>query len=228
MRMPTRAPIPWGRLLAVLREHYKRGEWRVPVLRDRGAEPFDVLVSTILSHRARDETTLRAFRQLKQTYPDAPSLANADPARLRSLIRPVGLPESKAKGLITMARAIVERHGGTVPSSMEDLLGLPMVGPKTASAVKVFGFEHPEIPVDTHIHRVVNRLGAVHTSSPEQTRVRLAEVVPRRFWGQLNPVLVQHGQNVCLARRPRCPLCPVSRWCSFPPRTSSFHGGERT
>ena len=227
MAPQTRAFIPWGRVLTVLQAHYDGGPWRVPVLRDRGVDPFNVLVSTVLSHRARDEATLRAFEQLRRVYPDAGALSRAKPGKVRELIRPVGLSESKAEGLIRLSRALVERFEGKVPSEYQALLSLPMVGPKTASAVEVFGFEHSAIPVDTHIHRVVNRLGAVSARYPAQTQQALAKVVPRRYWGLLNPVLVQHGQNICLAREPRCGVCPVQVWCDWYSRSTRQRRSSR-
>lgn len=198
-----------------MEEHYRGKGWRVPVLRERGADAFGVLVSTVLSHRARDEATLRAFRQLRREFPTPEVLSAATPSKVAQLIRPVGLSESKAEGLVELSRELVTRFEGKVPSSYEDLISLPMVGPKTASAVKVFGFEHDDLPVDTHIHRVANRLGVVTTKTPEQTRARLAEAVPREYWGLLNPILVQHGQNICLAQRPRCSECPIASWCDY-------------
>ncbi len=205
----------WGPVLRDLSRHYARGFWRVPVLRERGADPFHVLVSTVLSQRSRDEATLDAFHELSKVYPDARTLADAEPERVRALIRQVGLSKSKADGLILLANVLVLRFGGLVPRKYADLLTLPMVGPKTASAVIVFGFKDAAIPVDTHIHRVVNRLGVVHTSTPEETKDRLETLVPRRYWSLLNPVLVQHGQNICRARAPKCQECPVSTRCHW-------------
>lgn len=211
----SRRRLSWGPLLKALQDHYSSGTWRVPVLRERGADPFHVLVSTVLSHRTGDATTLRAFRRLHGAYPNTRSMAQADPRRVEEIIRPVGLSTSKAGGLVRMAQQIEGRFGGAVPPTYDELVSLPMVGPKTASAVEVFAFGRDAIPVDTHIHRVVNRLGAVTTATPEETRMMLTEVVPRRYWGLLNPVLVQHGQNLCSARAPRCGDCPVRPRCSY-------------
>lgn len=213
-RRRTRA-VPWGRVLKTLSNHYGTGQWRTPVLRERGAEPFHVLVSTALSHRARDKATLQAFIALMGEYPNANALARAKVASVLRLIRPVGLSEAKATGLVRLAKALVDDFEGKVPSSNEELLTLPLVGPKTASAVRVFGFERQDLPVDVHIHRVVNRMGVVTTTSLEQTQRALREVVPKRYWKWLNPVLVQHGQNVCLARKPRCGSCPIRGSCDW-------------
>lgn len=206
--------ISWGPLLRDIREFYAQGSWRVPVLRNRGTNPFRVLVSTLLSHRTRDEVTQRAAQRLLRSFPTPTQLAKAPLAKIESLIRDTGLAEQKARGLQAAARAIVEDYQGTVPHSERDLLNLPRVGPKTARAVLVFGFETPALPVDTHIHRVVNRLGVVSSKSPEETSDRLRTIVPRRYWKEVNPVLVQHGQNLCASRNPHCGVCPISDRCA--------------
>lgn len=205
--------ISWGPLLRDMRRFYLSGTWRVPVLRDRGADPFKVLVSTLLSQRTRDEVTERATRRLLEAYPTAKALARAPVTDIASLIREAGLSRQKAEGLRAAAKAIVEKHGGRVPRSEKELRELTRVGPKTARAVLVFGFEEPALPVDTHIHRVANRLGAVRTTSLEETGDQLRSVVPRRYWKELNPVLVQHGQNLCSAINPKCSDCPISDRC---------------
>lgn len=218
---PPPSWFPWKEVLSRLRRHYATGTWRVPALRERGVDPFAVLVSTVLSHQARDEATELAYCQLSEKYPDAKSLANANPKEVIELIRPVGLTESKGTGLIALSKELVEQFNGRVPEDYESLLKLPRVGPKTASAVLVFGFKVAAIPVDTHIHRVVNRLGVVVTERPEETQRALECSVPRHYWGSINPILVQHGQNLCSARAPKCPTCPVSAMCSYS-ATSGF------
>jgi endonuclease-3 len=219
---PTAAPrqraaptFPWSSALGTLRTFYNVGEWRVPVLRERGAPAFHVLVSTVLSHRSADSATLTAFHKLITRYPSPQALSKADRREVERLIRSVGIARNKAAGLISMASALVDRYEGSVPSDLEELLTIPMVGPKTAEAVRVFAFRKRAIPVDTHIHRVANRLGVVVTKSPLETQFALAGVVPRRFWGELNPVLVQHGQNLCSARAPKCGKCPISSLCDY-------------
>jgi len=205
--------VQWGSLLTCLRRFYATGEWRVPVLRERSADPYRVMVSTVLSHRTRDEVTERAALRLLDTYPTPSSLAAAPLPRILKLIREVGLAESKAKGLQESANILVRDYGGRVPSDEHELARLPLVGRKTASAILVFGYGKSAIPADTHIHRVVNRLGVVKTTNLVETSRALESVVPRKFWHLLNPTLVQHGQNICKALRPRCSECPISESC---------------
>lgn len=196
-----------------LERYYSRGTWRRPVLRQRGALPFLVLVSTILSHRTRDEVTARATLSLMGAFPTPLALSRATVPRVRSLIHEVGLSEAKATGLVKAARAIMKDHDGQVPLTEDDLLRIPLVGPKTAHAVLVFGHRMPGLPVDTHILRVTRRLGVVHGGTIKQAQEELAQAVPRRYWGLLNPILVQHGMNTCTPSRPRCVGCPIDQWC---------------
>jgi endonuclease III len=193
---------------------YHTGDWRVPYLRDHAESAFQVLIGTILSQRTRDANTDRASAALFARYPTAATLARAPLPELERLIRPVGFYRTKARNIRDCARALLLETGGAVPDDLDALLSLPGVGRKTANCVRVFGFAAPAIPVDTHVHRIANRLGVVRTRTPEETERRLEQVVPREYWIPLNPLLVQHGQNLCRPRNPKCGECPVVRICA--------------
>ena len=212
---PGRAPrgLPWGRILRALESAYSTGHWRVPALRARGADPFLVLVSTIVSQRTRDEVTERATLRLLARLPRPEDVARSRVSLIRSLIRDAGLGRTKAAALKRACQMITEEHGGSVPLLERDLLRLPMVGPKTAHAVRVFAHQRAGIPVDVHILRVVRRLGVARGSTITQVQRELAASVPQRYWKKLNPVLVQHGQNLCRSTHPRCEICPISQFC---------------
>jgi len=209
-----RPPFDYERLLDRLNALYGNGDWRVPYLRDHAENPFQVLIGTILSQRTKDANTDRASLALFARFPDAPSLARADVKQLEPLIRGTGFYRTKARAIRACAREILDRFDGTVPRTLEELLTLPSVGPKTANCVLVFGYGLPAIPVDTHVHRISNRLGIVRTKTPEETEAALRKVVPERFWIPINPLLVQHGQNLCRPRGPKCPDCPISGQCA--------------
>ena len=181
---------------------------------ERRENPYDVLVATILSQRTRDETTERVFQDVKGRWPDAVSLAAADEDELDAVIHSIGFHRAKARGLIGAARALLDRHDGEVPRSMDDLLELPMVGRKTANCVLVYGFAEPAIPVDTHVHRISNRLGWVETRMPEDTERALTEILPREHWLEINQLMVRHGKRVCHPQRPRCGKCQVTPHCA--------------
>jgi endonuclease-3 len=210
---PTRA-LDWEILLDRLSALYGRGDWRVPYLRDHAENPFQVLVGTILSQRTRDEATDVASARLFARFPDARSLARARPKEIERLIRACGFYRMKARIVRDCARELLDRFGGEVPRDLESLQTLPGVGPKTANCVLVFGYGLPGMPVDTHVHRIANRLGVVRTETPEETEAALRAVVPERYWLPINPLLVQHGQNLCRPISPRCPDCPVADLCA--------------
>jgi len=213
-RTPTARAFDWERLLDRLSQLYGTGDWRRPYLRDHAEDPFQVLIGTILSQRTRDANTDAASARLFARFPDATSLARAPRAEVESLIRVTGFYRVKARVLGRVARELLERFGGTVPRDYEALVSLPGVGPKTANCVLVFGYGIPAIPVDTHVHRIANRLGVVRTKSPEATEAALRERVDPRYWIPVNPLLVQHGQNLCRPNRPLCPECPIADQCA--------------
>ena len=210
----ARGPAFWETVLDRLSELYRTGDWRAPYLRDHAENPFQVLVGTILSQRTRDANTDVASAQLFARYPDAPSLARADPRSVERLIRPTGFYHVKARTLRACAQALLGRFDGEVPRSFEELTSLPGVGPKTANCVLVFGYSIPAIQVDTHVQRIANRLGVVRTRTPAETEARLRALVDPRYWIPLNPLLVQHGQNLCRPIGPKCGACPIVELCA--------------
>lgn len=207
-------PVRWERILDRLAETYGVGDWRQPYLREHAETPFQVLIGTILSQRTRDANTAVASAALFARYPDAPSLAAAAPADIEPLIRRTGFYRVKARAIRRCAQELVDRFAGEVPRELGELLTLPGVGPKTANCVLVFGHALPGMPVDTHVHRIANRLGAVRTRTPEQTEAALRRRLPRRYWIPINPLLVQHGQNLCRPRGPLCEQCPIIEECA--------------
>jgi endonuclease III len=178
-------------------------------------DPFRILIGTILSQRTRDERTSLATEQLFRRFKGPTELSRAPEAEVRELIRPVGFYNMKAKAVIKVAKKIVDEFGGRVPSDMESLLSLPSVGPKTANCVLVYGFDQPAIPVDTHVHRISNRLGLVDTKTPEQTEAQLVKVVPKRYWLDLNELFVRFGQTTCKPVGPRCGECTLRVRCRY-------------
>jgi endonuclease III len=206
--------LDWDVILDRLSDFYHTGDWRVPYLREHAENPFQVLVGTILSQRTRDANTDRASVQLFAKYPGPKELAAAPLPSLEKLIRSTGYYRTKARHIQATAQRIAERFGGQVPADRNLLLTLPGVGPKTANCVLVFGYGLPAVPVDTHVHRIANRLGLVRTKTPEQTEAEIVQKVPPQYWIPLNPLLVQHGQNICRPNRPLCDECPIREYCA--------------
>jgi endonuclease-3 len=193
-----------GEVVRVLRRSY-------PAEPQGAADPFRTLVATVLSQRTREEKTAEAARNLFAVFPDARSLAAASPAEVVSLIRPAGFYNQKAPTIIELARRLVADHGGLVPSDMDALLELPGVGRKTANCVLVYGYGVPAIPVDTHVHRISNRLGWVRTRTPEKTEEALRSCLPQRYWLDINELFVLFGRELCRPVGPRCPECALTR-----------------
>jgi endonuclease III len=180
-----------------------------------GGDPFRILIGTILSHRTKDENTTRATENLFSRYNTPEELASASPATVRKLIRPSGFYNMKTKNIMVASRQLVEQFGGVVPDNEEDLLKLRAVGRKTANCVLVYAFNKPAIPVDTHVHRISNRLGLVKTKKPEETEAALVKSVPKRYWIELNDLFVRFGQTTCKPIGPRCDSCTLTGTCEY-------------
>jgi endonuclease-3 len=190
-----------------------RGQYQLRVFENK--DPYRVLIRTILSQRTRDENTDRATAQLFAEYPTLEDVASATPEELEPLIRPAGFYHVKARRIIEVSQMLQEEYGGVVPEKMEKLLQLPGVGRKTANCVLVYAFQKPAIPVDVHVHRISNRLGLVFTKNPEQTEVELEKVVPRKYWIELNDLMVQFGQTICRPVNPLHEICPLADICAY-------------
>jgi endonuclease-3 len=181
---------------------------------DSREDPFQVLIATMLSAQTRDEVTHRAATRLFRIARTPLTMGALSIARIQRLIYPVSFYRNKARHVQAACRQIVERFGGRVPSTMDALLTLPGVGRKTANLVLILSHaSRNNICVDTHVHRISNRLGWVATRTPEQTELALYRVVPRRWWPKVNLLLVTWGQNVCRPVHPQCPACVVAPVC---------------
>jgi endonuclease-3 len=178
-------------------------------------DPYKVLVATVISARTREEQTTEVSARVFARYPDAHALARADERELYGLLEGSQYRETKAPRLIAMARILVEKYGGNVPDSVDALLELPGVGCKTANCVLIYAFEKPALCVDIHMHRITNRLGWVHTKTPDQTEKALERVMPKDCWAGSNRLFLQHGRAICTPGVPRCSVCPVRRWCAY-------------
>lgn len=176
--------------------------------------PFQLVVSTILSAQCTDERVNSVTPTLFKKYPTPQALAAAKQADVEKIIRSLGFFRAKATSLIGMAKGLVERFGGEVPKNLEDLITLPGVGRKTANVVLGTAFGIPTgVVVDTHVRRLSNRLGLTTSLNPEQIERDLMEVVPRSEWIDWSHSLIHHGRRICIARKPKCPECPLLPDC---------------
>jgi endonuclease III len=178
-------------------------------------DPFKILIGTILSSRTRDETTTKIVKTLFKRFKNAKELAEGNLEEVKQIIHSIGFYNVKAKRIIEVSQLIVKRFDGKVPNSIEKLLELPGVGRKTANCVLVYGFNKPTIPVDTHVHRISNRIGLVNTKTPEKTEIELNNIINKKYWLRLNNIFVMYGQNICLPVVPKCELCELKKMCKF-------------
>jgi len=202
------------RFMAIVADHYPH--WNVPsvTLVARGSrDPFAVLASTILSLRTKDEVTFPAAQRLLDQASTPEQMLALPEARIAELIYPVGFYLTKAKRLHQISRILVDRYGGKVPADLDLLLELPGVGRKTANLVLIEGFGLPAMCVDTHVHRISNRIGYVATTTAEQTEMALRATLPARHWKHYNEMLVAFGQAICKPVSPLCSQCPVAPIC---------------
>jgi endonuclease III len=178
------------------------------------SDPFELLVATILSAQTTDEGVNRVTPALFERYPDAKAMAGADSATVERLIQSTGFFRQKSRALIGMARALVERHGGQVPASMEDLVRLPGVGRKTANVVLGHALGVPGLAVDRHVLRVADRIGIASSTEPEEVERQLCQHLPPESWTVASDTLIAHGRLVCKPK-PLCDRCSVRRYCRF-------------
>ncbi|MGH7764664.1 MAG: endonuclease III [Candidatus Dormibacteraceae bacterium] len=177
------------------------------------ADPFQLLIATILSAQTTDRSVNLVTPELFRRYPTPTDLAGADPAVVETLIKPTGFFRVKTRTIIAASRKIVELFGGVVPNRMEDLVKLPGIGRKTANVILGVGFNVPGFAVDTHVTRLTNLLKLVATRDPVKIEHQVCSMVPKEEWTGLSLRLILHGRRVCVARRPRCEECVLNDFC---------------
>lgn len=175
--------------------------------------PLQLLVATILSAQCTDDRVNRVTPALFARYPDAAAFARADQAELERMIQSTGFFRNKARSIIACCRAIVEKHGGEVPGTMEELHSLPGVGRKTANVVLGNAFGVPGLVVDTHVQRLSRRMGLTAEKTPEKIEQDLMQVIPRKSWVAFGHQMIYHGRKVCKARKPNCTQCALGTFC---------------
>ena len=185
----------------------------------RYSNPFELLVSTVISAQTTDENVNRAAPELFARWPSAEDLAAANPEEVEAVIFSTGFYRQKTRSIIALAQELVERYGGEVPEQMDDLVTLKGVGRKTASVVLAEAFGRPAIAVDTHVRRITNRLELTRESDPARIEQDLKALAPKHEWRRLSMRIIQFGRDVCEARRPRCWECELHDLCPYCPKT---------
>jgi len=178
--------------------------------------PFQLLVATILAAQATDKQVNIITRELFKRAPNAESMSRMELDDIKSLVRSINYYNNKAKNILDVSRILLERYHGEVPDTREGLESLPGVGRKTANVVLSNAFNQPVMPVDTHVHRVSNRIGLVQTSKPEETECELMKIIPEAWVITFHHYLLLHGRYTCKAKKPECAHCSVSSICNYP------------
>ena len=195
------------------REYHKRRAPIVELIEQQTADPFCILVATILSARTKDETTAAVCARLFKIVREPHDFDRLSLAALQRLIFPIGFFRTKARHLKRLPAALDDLFGGRIPDDIDALCRLPGVGRKTANLVRAVAFDKPAVCVDVHVHRISNRLGLVKTKTPLETEMKLRASLPVRYWKTWNSYLVSFGQTVCTPRNPRCRQCPLLKFC---------------
>lgn len=200
--------------MAILRETMPAFEQPlIEAMGENGQTPFHILIATILSLRTKDTLTAVVAPRLFAVAGTPAAMLALSEERIAELIYPVGFYRTKARSIRQTCAILIERYGGAVPQTLEELLALPGVGRKTANLVLTAGYGLPGICVDTHVHRICNRWGYVRTRSPDETELALRAKLPAHYWLQINGLLVTLGQNICHPTSPKCSECPVAHGC---------------
>lgn len=202
------------RIITVLKKTIK--QWKVPIVTqvaEDGRDPFKVLISCILSLRTKDETTAAASRRLFKIADNPLNMLKIKKAVLEKTIYPVGFYRTKTQNIKSICKILLSKYNGRVPDEIDELLKLKGVGRKTANLVVTLGYNKPGICVDTHVHRISNRLGYTKTATPEKTEFELRKKLPQRHWITYNDLLVTFGQNLCRPISPHCSTCPIIKYC---------------
>ena len=198
----------------ILKEEIKN--YKVPVvelIEMQTKDPFKVLITTILSSRTKDRVTMKAARQLFSKVKKSQDLAKMTTKQIEKLIYPVGFYKTKAKHLKKFPKVLKQEFNNEIPKTLGELIKLPGVGRKTANLVLTVSFNKSAICVDTHVHKIMNRLGYLKTKNPFQTEMILRKTLPKDYWTTINSILVTFGQHTCTPISPFCSRCPVNKYC---------------
>lgn len=196
------------------KEFYVKGDTTLNRMKEtQEKNPFKILISCLLSLRARDETTERISRNLFQIADTPEKLIQIPLTELEKIIFSTGHYRKKAKTLHEVSLDLINRFNSQVPSTREQLLSIKGIGPKTANIVLSFAYNQPVLPIDTHCHRIPNRLGWLKTKTPEKTEIELMKILPKKYWREFNGIFVSFGRKICLPISPKCSICPINNYC---------------
>ncbi|MCK9595709.1 endonuclease III [Candidatus Pacearchaeota archaeon] len=202
------------KVMNILSEVYNSNEKTTLNRMRKKPDAFKILISCLLSLRVQDKGTEIASNNLFAVAQTPQEILNLPTKRLEKLIYSSGHYKRKSMILKNVSKEIITRFNGHVPCTKEELMSIKYIGPKTANIVLAFAFGQKVLPIDTHCHRIPNRLGWVKTKKPEETEIELGKVLPKKYWTEFNAIFVQFGKTICVPISPKCSSCPVSEYCS--------------
>jgi endonuclease III len=179
----------------------------------RVSSPFKILISCLLSLRARDETTEEISKELFKKADTPKKIISIPNEKLKKIIFKTGHYNKKAQALKSVSKELIKKFDSKVPDNYEDLISIKHIGPKTAKIVLAFAFNKPVIPIDTHCHRIPNRLKWINTKTAEQTDKEIPKIIPKKYWSDFNAIFVQFGRDICQPVSPWCSKCPIEKYC---------------
>ncbi|MEK6904336.1 MAG: endonuclease III [Nanoarchaeota archaeon] len=201
-------------IFKILKKEVKNYNVPVVTLYSQNKHVFHVLISCLLSLRTRDEITAKVTRELFKNVNKPEDILRIGLPRLRKKIKSINFYKTKAKNIYNVCKILKEKYNSQVPKTEEELLGLPGVGRKTMNIVMAYGhYKDGFIPIDVHCHRIPNRLGWFKTKTPEETEIKLKEILPKKYWWDFNNIFVAFGQSVCNPVSPKCSICPIFKYC---------------
>ena len=198
--------------IMIIREEYKK--WNAPIVNlisVQTKDPYKILVSTLLSLRTKDEVTAKASYRIFEEADTPEKMVKLSEGKIQKLIYPVGFYKQKSKTLIDTSQILIDKYDSKVPNTLEELLEFKGIGRKTANLVLALGYGQDTICVDTHVHRISNRWGIHSTKTPEETEFSLMKKIPKKYWSEINDLLVAFGQTICRPIGPKCELCKVKK-----------------
>ena len=206
------------KIMQILEKYYKKAErTTLNIMRrkisGKKSDAFKILISCLISLRTRDENTEKVVKKLFKFVKKPEDLIKIPRKKLEKLIFSSGYYKNKAKTLKHVSSVILKKYKGKVPQKKEELLGIKGIGPKTANIVLNFAFGKSSLPIDTHCHRIPNRIGWVNTKIPEKTEKELEKILPKKYWGEFNGIFVLFGKTICTPVSPFCSKCPVEKYC---------------
>jgi len=201
------------KIMSLLNKAYPSNEKTTLNRMRKKPDPYKVLISCLLSLRSRDETTEKVSEELYKYAETPQEMLDIPLEKLKKIIFQTGHYNKKAQTLKHVSKELIEKFNSKVPKTKDELLSIKGIGPKTANIVLAFAYQQQVLPIDTHCHRIPNRLGWVKTKTPEQTEKELEKILPKKYWNEFNAIFVQFGREICQPISPHCTKCPINGYC---------------